>query len=98
MMELLGYKREEFLVKNCGNRIAKDEEASAAAFRALQAQHYIRYEDLPLESNTVRNGKLKSSAMSIRKTIAKSCNAISAILPSARDLKGNCDLTLCMMG
>jgi diguanylate cyclase (GGDEF)-like protein/PAS domain S-box-containing protein len=51
MMELLGYRREEFLGKELWEiGLLKDEEASAAAFRTLQAQHYIRYEDLPLET------------------------------------------------
>jgi PAS domain S-box-containing protein len=52
MVELLGYSREEFLGKELWELgLLKDEEASAAAFRELQENGYIRYEDLPLQTN-----------------------------------------------
>jgi PAS domain S-box-containing protein len=53
MSELLGYPNEELLGKELWEiGLLKDEEASRAAFRELQEKHYIRYEDLPLQSKT----------------------------------------------
>lgn len=51
LIELLGYTREEFLQKKLWeigpfNDIA----ASQVAFRELQQKHYIRYDELPLET------------------------------------------------
>ena len=55
MLELLGYPREYFIGKELWEiELLKDEEASAAPFRKLQENHYIRYEDLPLEN---KNGE-----------------------------------------
>ena len=55
MLEFLGYPGEYFLGKELWEiGLLKDEEASAAAFRELQLNHYIRYEDLPLEN---KNGE-----------------------------------------
>ncbi|PYT02228.1 MAG: PAS domain S-box protein [Acidobacteria bacterium] len=46
---LLGYSHDELVGKELWEiGLAKDEEASIAAFRALQETGYIRYEDLPL--------------------------------------------------
>lgn len=51
MVELLGYSREELVGKELWEiGLVKDEEASIAAFKALQEIGYIRYEDLPLET------------------------------------------------
>ena len=51
MIELLGYPREEFIGKQLYEiGLLKDEAASAEAFRELQANGYIRYEDLPLQT------------------------------------------------
>jgi len=51
MTELLGYGREEFLGKELWEiGLLKDEEASIAAFKELQNNNYIRYEDLPLRT------------------------------------------------
>jgi PAS domain S-box-containing protein len=51
MSELLGYPTEELLGKELWEiGLLKDEEASRAAFRELQEKHFIRYEDLPLQS------------------------------------------------
>jgi two-component system CheB/CheR fusion protein len=51
MTELLGYAREELVGKELFEiGLLKDEQASQAAFRELQEKHYIRYEDLPLET------------------------------------------------
>jgi len=52
LIDLLGYTREQFL----GNKLweigpFKDTEASQAAFRELQHETYVRYEDLPLETS-----------------------------------------------
>jgi PAS domain S-box-containing protein len=51
MTESLGYSHEELLGKELWEiGLLKDEEASRAAFRELQAKGYIRYEHLPLET------------------------------------------------
>lgn len=51
MTEFLGYSREEFLGKELWEiGLFKDQEASRAAFRELQEQGFLRYEDLPLET------------------------------------------------
>jgi diguanylate cyclase (GGDEF)-like protein/PAS domain S-box-containing protein len=51
LIELLGYSREEFLGKRLWEiGLFKDITASQAAFRELQQKHYIRYEELPLET------------------------------------------------
>jgi PAS domain S-box-containing protein len=53
MSELLGYEHEDLLGKELWQiGLLKDEEASRAAFTELQKTGYIRYEDLPLETNT----------------------------------------------
>ncbi|HVE56140.1 MAG TPA: PAS domain S-box protein [Pyrinomonadaceae bacterium] len=55
LIELLGYTREEFLGRELWEiGLLKDEKASIAAFRELAENHYIRYDDLPLES---KNGE-----------------------------------------
>jgi PAS domain S-box-containing protein len=52
MVELLGYARDEFLGKELWEiGVLTDAAASQEAFRALQATGYIRYDDLPLETN-----------------------------------------------
>ncbi|GAK56252.1 diguanylate cyclase with PAS/PAC and GAF sensors [Candidatus Vecturithrix granuli] len=51
LIELLGYSREEFLGKRLWEiGLFKDTAASQSAFRELQQKHYIRYEELPLET------------------------------------------------
>lgn len=51
MIEFLGYERAEFIGKELWEiGLLKDEEASLAAFRELQTNGYIRYEDLPLKT------------------------------------------------
>lgn len=53
MMNLLDYEREEFLDRELWEiGLLKDENESAAAFRKLQNDGYIRYEDLPLETKS----------------------------------------------
>jgi len=53
MVHLLGYPREELLGKELWEiGLLKDEQASHAAFRELQAKGQVRYEDLPLESKS----------------------------------------------
>lgn len=56
MLELLGYPSEYFLGKELWEiGLLKDETESASAFRELQENHFIRYEDLPLEN--INGGK-----------------------------------------
>ncbi|MBC8094583.1 MAG: PAS domain S-box protein [Akkermansiaceae bacterium] len=51
MSELLGYSREELVGKELWEiGLLKDEKASQEAFRELQQNHFVRYEDLPLQS------------------------------------------------
>ncbi len=51
MVELLGYPREEFLDKELWEiGLMRDAVASAEAFRELQENGYIRYEDMPLQT------------------------------------------------
>ncbi len=55
MIELLGYAREEFIGRELWEiGLLKDEAESIAAYEELKKNHYIRYEDLPLES---KNGE-----------------------------------------
>ncbi len=52
MVELLGYTRDEFLSKELWEiGLFKDKDESQIAFRELQAIGYIRYEDMPLQTN-----------------------------------------------
>ena len=51
MTELLGYRHEELLGRELWEiGLLQDEKASQAAFQELQRQHFIRYEDLPLQT------------------------------------------------
>jgi len=51
MTELLGYRHEELLGKELWEiGLLEDEKASQAAFLELQTNHFIRYEDLPLQT------------------------------------------------
>ncbi len=51
LIKMLGYSREEFVEKKLWEVGAfRDIEASKEAFEALQANEYIRYEDLPLKA------------------------------------------------
>jgi PAS domain S-box-containing protein len=51
MTELLGYPREGLVGKELWEiGLLKDEAASQEAFRELREKHYIRYEDLPLQT------------------------------------------------
>jgi PAS domain S-box-containing protein len=53
MSRLLGYRHEELLGKELWEiGLLKDEQASQAAFRELQNNGQVRYEDLPLESKS----------------------------------------------
>jgi diguanylate cyclase (GGDEF)-like protein/PAS domain S-box-containing protein len=55
LIKLLGYSREEFIGKKLWEMDAfKDIEASQNAFEALQANEYIRYEELPLKAKDGR--------------------------------------------
>src|SRR5438874_8095527 len=51
MTELLGYSHDELLGRELWEiGLLKDEIASQEAFRELREKHYIRYEDLPLQT------------------------------------------------
>ncbi len=51
MVDMLGYPREHFLGRELWEiGPVKDEESSRQAFRQLQEECYVRYEDLPLET------------------------------------------------
>ena len=51
MSELLGYSHDELVGKELWEiGLLKDEEASRSAFRELQENHFIRYENLPLQN------------------------------------------------
>jgi PAS domain S-box-containing protein len=53
MTELLGYRHDELLGTELWEiGLLKDEKANQAAFRELQKNHFVRYEDLPLQSKT----------------------------------------------
>lgn len=53
LVAMLGYSRNEFIGKKLWQMGAfSDIEASKEAFEALQANEYIRYEDLPLKTKT----------------------------------------------
>ena len=57
MSELLGYSHDEFLGKELWEiGLFSDKKASQEAFRELQANGYLRYEDLPLQTI---NGQLR---------------------------------------
>ena len=57
MTELLEYSRDEFLGKELWEiGLFSDKEASQQAFRELQVNGYLRYENLPLQS---RAGKVR---------------------------------------
>ena len=77
LIEMLGYSKEEFL----GKRLWEvgpfhNAEAAKSAFVKLQSEHYIRYEDMPLET---KDGKLisvefVSNVYSVDDTIVIQCN------------------------
>src|SRR6059058_4597863 len=51
MSELLGYSYKELLGKELWQiGLLKDEKASQSAFRQLRRKHFIRYENLPLQT------------------------------------------------
>jgi len=60
MTELLGYSQQEMLGKELWEiGLLKDEAASREAFSELKRTHYIRYEDLPLQSKTGRHHQVE---------------------------------------
>ncbi len=60
MTELLGYTRDELRGKELVEiGLLKDRAASEAAFRELQAQGHIRYEDFPLQTKTGERRELE---------------------------------------
>jgi diguanylate cyclase (GGDEF)-like protein/PAS domain S-box-containing protein len=60
LIQLLGYSRSEIVGKKLWEiGPFKDMEASQSAFRALQEQEYIRYEDLPLQTKDGRRREVE---------------------------------------
>jgi PAS domain S-box-containing protein len=60
MTELLGYPHEELLGKELWEiGLLKDEAASREAFRELRQNHFIRYEDLPLQAKTGKHHEVE---------------------------------------
>ena len=60
MSELLGYPHKELLGKELWEiGLLKDEKASQAAFRELRKNHFIRYEDLPLQNKKGRRNEVE---------------------------------------
>jgi PAS domain S-box-containing protein len=60
MSELLGYPHGELLGKELWEiGLLKDEQANREAFRELQQNHFIRYEDLPLQSKTGKHHEVE---------------------------------------
>ena len=58
LIKMLGYSKEEFLGKKLWEVGSfRKVEAAKEAFEKLQIEHYVRYEDMPLEA---KNGKLIS--------------------------------------
>jgi len=60
MEEFLGYTHGEFIGKELFEiGLLKDEAASQAAFRELQANGYVRYENLPLQTKDGRSAEVE---------------------------------------
>lgn len=60
MTRLIGYSREQLIGKELYEiGLLKDEEASREMFRTLKRKHEVRYEDLPLESQTGRHQEVE---------------------------------------
>jgi PAS domain S-box-containing protein len=60
MIELLGYTLKEFVGKELWEiGLLKDQQASREMFRALRKKHFVRYEDLPLQSKTGRTREVE---------------------------------------
>jgi len=61
LMKLLDYSRQEFLGKALWDiGLFKDIDASKEAFKELQANLYVRYEDLPLKQERAKPSMLSS--------------------------------------
>jgi PAS domain-containing protein len=61
MMELLGYSRDEFLGKELWEiGLFRDKDASQQAFRELQLNGYLRYENLPLQTTDGKTRKIRA--------------------------------------
>ena len=60
MSELLGYPHDELLGKELWEiGLLKDEKVSREAFRELQKNHFIRYDDLPLQAKTGKHHEVE---------------------------------------
>ena len=72
MSELLGYAHEELLGKELWEiGLLKDEKASRTAFRELQKNHFIRYENLPLQNKAGQRHEVERSEVAQRR--GKTC-------------------------
>ncbi len=70
LIQLLGITREDFLNHHIWELgFFKDIAANEARFAELQAKDYVRYEDLPLETEDGRKIEVEFSAMSTWWTI-----------------------------
>jgi PAS domain S-box-containing protein len=77
LMEMLGYSKEELLGKKLWEIGAfKEVEASKFAFGELQSKGYVRYEDLPLESNRGKSIEVEfvSNVYLVDQTRVAQCN------------------------
>jgi len=77
LVEMLGYSKEEFLGKKLWEVGAfKNIEEARSAFTKLQNEHYIRYEDMPLEAKDGRliNVEFVSNVYQVDHTNVIQCN------------------------
>jgi PAS domain S-box-containing protein len=91
MSHLLGYPHEELLGRELWEiGLLKDEQASQAAFRVLQKDGQVRYEDLPLESKSGDRREVEVVANRYDETASRSFNATSATSPNESGPKLHC--------
>ena len=77
LIKLLDYTREEFVGKALWDiGLFKDIESSKSAFRELQEKHYVRYENLPLETKDGRsiNVEFVSNVYGVKNKKVIQCN------------------------
>ena len=77
LVEMLGYSKDDFLGKRLWEIGAiRDKAASQAAFKALQTDSYVRYEDLPLQTLDGRQIDVEfvSNVYSVDHTRVAQCN------------------------
>ena len=77
LVEMLGYSKDDFLGKRLWEIGAiRDKAASLAAFKALQTDSYVRYEDLPLQTFDGQQIEVEfvSNVYSVDHTRVAQCN------------------------